>query len=50
MENFINKPIENDLIYEDIKAVYNNGIDVKTLSRQYLLPVSEIKKVVKESK
>ena len=47
MENIMNEPVISDSIEEDIIKEYESGTDIKNLSRQYLMPASEIKKIVK---
>lgn len=49
MENFMNEPIKSESLESDILKAYRQGIDVKTLSKQYLLPVTEIKKIIKKN-
>lgn len=46
----MNKPEISNCSADDIKAAYRKETDLKTLSRQFLLPVSEIRKIVKETK
>lgn len=43
----MNEPIMSDSIEEDIIKAYKTGTDIKSLSKQYLMSVSEIKKIVK---
>lgn len=47
--DFINKPKENDNIIEDIVRDYEKGIDIRSLSKQYLLSQTDIKKVIRNS-
>ena len=48
MDSFMNKPVEEELTYEDVVNVYNKSGDKKDVAKRFCISVSEVTKILKK--
>ena len=47
MDSFMNKPVEEELTYEDVVNAYNKSGDKKDVAKRFCISVSEVTKILK---
>ena len=48
MDSFMNKPVEEELTYEDVVNAYNKSGDKKDVAKRFCISVGEVTKILKK--
>lgn len=48
MDSLMNKPVEEELTYEDVVNAYNKSGDKKDVAKRFCISVSEVTKILKD--